>query len=372
VRRGRDLHDLGMIEDGSVLIRDGTVAAVGSTRRIENLKEARDALEIPANGRVVMPAFVDPSLNLSVKKTANSSPDSQKSKKLSQFYDESIALLRSCLLHGTLTAEIRADGGGSDFHSDIAVLRRLAKIGNNPIEVVRTWRINQIPQDDSFPEFCETLAKLLRRKWAQFIELPSEMDEVANERLLQTLEETSLGIKLRWLGGSPDILASLVSRMSPRAVACPTYLSSPECSVLSNSESIAVFAPAKRVFEAAPATCARRVADGGGAIALCTEYDFKHPASSSMQMALSSAVLRLKLTVEEAITASTINAAHAAGCAKTTGSLETTKQANALLLNVADYREIPRQFGINHVDMAIRNGNIVFSRTHWKMSAPNR
>jgi imidazolonepropionase len=79
-------------------------------------------------------------------------------------------------------------------------------------------------------------------------------------------------------------------------------------------------------------------------------------------------VVRLGLTAEEAFIAATINAAHAAGCAHLTGSLEYGKQADILILNVGDYREVPRQFGINHVDMAIRQGSIVLNRTRWKTS----
>jgi imidazolonepropionase-like amidohydrolase len=66
VRRGPALGHLGVIEDGSVLIRDGLIAAVGTSRRIENLKAARNAIDIPVNGSIVIPGFVDASLNLSV------------------------------------------------------------------------------------------------------------------------------------------------------------------------------------------------------------------------------------------------------------------------------------------------------------------
>src|ERR1019366_5107199 len=58
-RRGAALGDLGLIQDGSLLIRDGELVEVGPTRRVENLAEARQALEINAAGRVVMPGFVD-------------------------------------------------------------------------------------------------------------------------------------------------------------------------------------------------------------------------------------------------------------------------------------------------------------------------
>jgi imidazolonepropionase len=86
-------------------------------------------------------------------------------------------------------------------------------------------------------------------------------------------------------------------------------------------------------------------------------------------MSVALAVARLGLTTEEAFTAATINAAHAAGCARVTGSLEFGKQADVLILNVSDYREVPRQFGINHVEMAIRQGSIVLNRSRWKAAA---
>src|SRR3954465_12992339 len=58
-RRGEALNKLGVIEDGAVLITDGVISEVGMSRRIENLAEARSAIEISASGKVVMPGFVD-------------------------------------------------------------------------------------------------------------------------------------------------------------------------------------------------------------------------------------------------------------------------------------------------------------------------
>ena len=85
-----------------------------------------------------------------------------------------------------------------------------------------------------------------------------------------------------------------------------------------------------------------------------------------MQMALALAVFRFGLSPEEAICAATINAAHALGCAHLTGSIEYGKQADILVMNASDYRELPRQYGINHVEMAIRQGTVVINRTRWK------
>ena len=58
-RRGVALRELGIIQDGAVLIRDGRILAVGQGRRVENLADARDAVEIDATRHLVLPGFVD-------------------------------------------------------------------------------------------------------------------------------------------------------------------------------------------------------------------------------------------------------------------------------------------------------------------------
>jgi imidazolonepropionase len=117
-------------------------------------------------------------------------------------------------------------------------------------------------------------------------------------------------------------------------------------------------------------TSARAILDNGGAVAIASGYDAALSPVFNMQMVIAQAVLQMKMTTEEAITAATINAAHASGVEKRTGSLEYRKQADLLLLNLADYRELPRQFGINHVGMAIRAGSVVFNRVGWKAARP--
>jgi imidazolonepropionase-like amidohydrolase len=62
VRRGTAMQDLGVIENGAILIRNSEIIQVGFSRRLENLREARNAIRIDAGGRVVLPALIDPSL----------------------------------------------------------------------------------------------------------------------------------------------------------------------------------------------------------------------------------------------------------------------------------------------------------------------
>lgn len=140
-RRGAALQDLGIIEDGSVLIKDGRIASVGATRRIENLRETKGAVEIPLHGAILMPGFVDAGIQLGFYERRNSARSSPKRKKLSVFYEESLALLRACLLHGTLNAQTKIGSPALDTAADLAALSQLARIGNNPVGTVRSWRL---------------------------------------------------------------------------------------------------------------------------------------------------------------------------------------------------------------------------------------
>jgi imidazolonepropionase len=70
----------------------------------------------------------------------------------------------------------------------------------------------------------------------------------------------------------------------------------------------------------------------------------------------------MKLTPAEAITAATINGAHALGAAERLGSIEEGKQADVVLMNVSDYREVPYFFGVNHCVVTVKKGNIVINR----------
>jgi imidazolonepropionase len=79
-----------------------------------------------------------------------------------------------------------------------------------------------------------------------------------------------------------------------------------------------------------------------------------------MQAVVALACLRMGLTAAEAISAATINGAYALGCADRVGSLEPGKWADLLLLDVSDYRELPRQFGVNLGRLTMKRGKPIY------------
>ena len=368
VRRGAALDDLGIIPDGSVLIRDGKIVSVGPARRIENLKEARGAIEISAEGAIVMPGFVDPGLHLSLH---YKNGGAAKRRRMADFSDESLGLMRACLQHGTLNALIKANCGTGDLRSDFSVLRQLAEIGDNPVGMVRSWRIIEpVASEPGAPGELEDLVGMLaERKLAQFLEVMPDSSEAFRVCVWEAAAKRRIRTNLLWPGGPTELLEQLLSRANPHTVWCPYALSEQECALIAESRTIAVFSPNGELLDGSAVDSVRKLAASEAAIALSSGYNASDTLSFNMQMVISLAVLRLRLTVEQAITAATINAAHALGRGGDIGTIEVGKRADLVVLNIPDYREIPRRLGINHVAMAIRDGNIVFNRVRSKAIA---
>ncbi len=369
MRRGSELGDVGMIADGSVLLRDGRIISVGTTRRLENMKESRTALEVPVHGRVVLPGFIDAGLQLSLDR----SREGRKPLRASEFFDDSLGLMRACLQHGTVTAKLHASADCGSFESDIPVLRKLAQIGDHPVRMVKTWRLEKgAAAETSWAAVgLETTSQiLLKRKFVDAISVLAGTGGEPDTRALAILQAAGLRLDLLWPGGSLQLLQSAFERLRPGAVYLKTPVTPAEADFLAQQDTIAVLTAGKTTLEGkGDPLAARSLIDGGGAIALSSGYHSGNAPNFNMQMAIALAVVRLGLTPEEAITAATINAAYAIGCDATTGSLEVGKQADIVVLNVPDLRELPQQFGVNHVAMVFRSGSMVLNRTRWR--APN-
>ena len=70
----------------------------------------------------------------------------------------------------------------------------------------------------------------------------------------------------------------------------------------------------------------------------------------------------MRMTPGEAIAAATINAAYSLRRQRQIGSIEVGKFADLAVFDLADYREIPYYFGVNHCWLTLKRGGIIFSR----------
>jgi imidazolonepropionase len=106
-------------------------------------------------------------------------------------------------------------------------------------------------------------------------------------------------------------------------------------------------------------TPARALIDAGGALALATDCNPGTCWCESMQLIIALACRYMSMTPAEAITAATINAAHAVGLGDEVGSLESGKRADAIILDAPSYRHLGYRFGSNLVGTVIVAGQVI-------------
>jgi imidazolonepropionase len=389
-RRGDALQQLGLIEDGSVLITNGAITNVGSTRRLENLAEAKSADEINATGRVVMPAFNDAYLRLIAPPArmleyptglnATMVTPSDVSRAAQQYLRgtppgrlefQARRILERCVRHGTTSIEAKC-GYGLDDAAEMKALRAASNVADASCSLVPTFVAcpPATPADGDMKLqidwICgELLPKIRQRRLALCTEVVCDPDGF-NVDQARTLLRTAhrLGFKLKIQAEQTTRMGAvrLAAEMDVRTVSGLNYCDQRDAEMLARSGAIATLLPTPvyRGREAAYPP-ARMLIDAGVPVALASGYSPTLPAMSTMQAVLSFACTELAMTPEEAINAATINAAHAMNLAAKTGSLEFGKHADLIMLDVPDYHEIPYYLGVNHVEMTMCKGQVVYS-----------
>jgi imidazolonepropionase len=101
---------------------------------------------------------------------------------------------------------------------------------------------------------------------------------------------------------------------------------------------------------------ARRMLQHGLTLALATDCNPGTCNTENMAIVITLAVLKLKLTAEEAIRAATYGGASSLLLQHEIGSLEVGKRCDAAILDVGKYQEIPYHFGVNHCRAVVVGG----------------
>ena len=374
-RRGLALNELSIITDGALLVRDGVVLEVGPTRRLENLALARDAGEINAAGRVVMPGFVDSHTHLAFPLLGFGSGDPDEAARAvrantgQRLEAKARAYLEAMARHGTTTVEVKT-GCGPDESAESKMLRVLSVFKQDPVEVIPSF-LFRLPQrhdgDASFREAADwvlgdLLPKIWRRGVAQFADVAWDSDPESQQyfdRYLQVARDLGFPRKIHADHLEPRTALAMALDHTVVSIDHLEHATEEEAATLGPADVIATLLPCAS-FRAARDAPARALVDSGAAIALATNFNPNHTPTLNMQTVVALACLRMRLTVAEALSAATINGAHALGCADRVGSLEPGKSADLLILNVSDYRDLAHTFGTNVVHLTMKRGEVIY------------
>jgi len=373
-RRGPALNDPGLISDGSVLIRDGVVLEANTTRRVENLKEARGAVEISAGGRLVMPGFVDSHTHLAFPPpgwthTGAGSPlHAVKTSTAKTLASQMRKYLEAMARHGTTTVEVKA--GCGEPGASVKLLRAVSRVRHDPVDVAATflWRLPEPGEGEDSPEAaaeraCAELLPLLhRRRLAQFADVewcPVESRRPLIRRYLETASRLGLVCRIHAGGEGARDAVALAAELRIAGIDHLEQLEAGEAASLAPGLVVTLL-PALAFHRGIPAAPARALVEAGAAVALGSNFNRSGSPMLSMQAVVSLACREMGLTPAEALCAATINGAYALGRAATAGSIEHGKPADLVVFNVSDYRELACHSGMNLVHLTMKRGEFIY------------
>ncbi len=399
-KRGAAMRDVGIIPNGAVAISGEKIVGVGSSEQI--LRDFEAAEHADADGRVVCPGFVDPhthvvfagdrldefelkirgseyleilaqggGINSTVRQTREASSE--------KLVDESRARLDKMLACGTTTCEIKT-GYGLDTDTELkmlAVIERLAS--NHSIDIVPTFLAAHAvpPEFSQQPEkyvnlICDTM---LSAAWKWFVgssfyrKTPFFCDVFCEngaftlaqtKHILETAKSIGFSLKAHVdeftnLGGS-----RLAIQMGATSIDHLDAISDEEVALLAPCRTIGVVTPTVNFnFGSMHFADARKLIDGGCAVALSTDYNPGSAPCPSQPMAMAIACRYQKLLPAEALNAATINAAHAIGLGATHGSIEIGRSADLCILDSTDYRQLANEFGSDLLSVVFKSGRKV-------------
>ncbi|SDI17276.1 imidazolonepropionase [Alteribacillus bidgolensis] len=386
------MSQLNLIEDGSLFMEDGKIVEAGPDKEIrEKYQEHfQSAEQIDATGKIVAPGLVDPHTHLVHAGTreneyamrlkgrtymdimqagggihATTRATQQASHE--QLYDESKKRLNQFLLHGVTTVEAKS-GYGLTLEHELKQLEVAEQLNNDhPVDLVSTFMgAHAIPMDeknnpDKFVDrvIQEMLPEVADKKLAVFNDVFCERGVFTPEqsrRVLEAGKEYGLIPKIHADEIEPYEGAELAASIG--AISADHLLKASENGIKKMAEAgvVGVLLPGTAFFLMAEFAEARKMIDAGVAVALSTDANPGSSPTISLPFIMNLGCLKMGMTPEEVLTATTINAAHAIGCASEVGSLESGKKADVTIFDVPNYLTLSYKYGMNHVDTVVKAG----------------
>ncbi|WP_199613719.1 imidazolonepropionase [Paenibacillus alkalitolerans] len=393
-KRGEAMSDIGLIENGSVVLVGDRIAFVGSDGDAADFLETfeGDIRLIDASGKIVTPGLVDPhthvvyagsrekefEMRLQGAKYIDmlkqgggilSTTRSTREAGLGQLIEQAHVRLDRFLLHGVTTVEAKSGYGLTveDEVKQLEAARRLQRI--HPIDIVPTFMgAHAIPveyrgrADEYVQLIIERMIPLVSQlKLAEFCDVFCEEGVFTVEQSRKILEAgKSYGLKPKI--HADEIVQTGGAELAAEvgAVSAEHLLQASDAGIqaLANSNTIAVLLPATALFLMEKPARARKMIDEGVAVTLSTDCNPGTSPTQSLPFVMNIACLTMRMTPAEVLAAATINAAHAICRADQIGSIEAGKKADLVLFDAPNYQTLQYNFAVNLVHTVIKNGEI--------------
>ncbi|PKH11580.1 imidazolonepropionase [Planomicrobium sp. MB-3u-38] len=387
------MSELGLIEDGSVWLEDGKIAAVGTTAQLEEKYADRsaEAEVIDAKGQLVTPGLVDPHTHVAY----GGSREGEFEKRLQgvsymdimnagggihatmrmtreateeELVEQTIKRLDSFLEHGVTTVEGKS-GYGMNLETELKQLKVMKRLNaEHPIDLVPTFMgAHAVPSEykGKEDEFVDYLIETMLPEVADL----AEFNDVFCEKNVYTPEQSERILEAgKKYGLTPKIHADEIVSYGGAELAAKVGAISAEHLLKASDEGIKAMADAGVIACLLPATAlylreeaaqGRKMIDSGVAVAISTDCNPGSSPTVSMPLVMNLACISMRLTPAEALVAATYNAACAIKRENRAGSIEVGKQADVVLWKVKSYQELQYLFGVNHVESVWKNGEKV-------------
>ena len=390
-KRGREMNDLHVIEDGTVVVTDGRISHV--LRAGEEPPVDKKYNIINATGKALLPGFVDPHTHFvfggyreeefswrmrgdsymeimnrgggivnTTKATREASED--------ELFEVGRRRLDAMLRLGITTVEGKS-GYGLDRDTEMKQLRVMRRLNeSHPADIVSTFMgAHATPaewkgREDEFIDFNirEMFPLVAKEGLAEFADIFCEKNVFTIEqsrRYLQAAREQGFKLKIH---------ADEIVQFGGAELASELHCISADHLLQASYAGIRAMADAGVVATLLPLTAfslretfarGREMIDAGCMVALATDLNPGSSFSASAPLLFALACIYMKLSPEEAVTAFTINSAAAIDRADRIGSIDVGKQGDLVLLQFPSYKFLPYHVGMNIVDTVIKQGEVV-------------
>jgi len=386
--RGAAMRNIAVHEDAVIVVRDGRIAYVGPERRTAIVITE----DFDARGATAIPGFVDTHTHLpwagvresefnrrlageSYEQIAASGGGIASTVRATRaaseknLVDNVLVRARTMARHGTTTAEAKS-GYGLNVDDELKQLRAIRTANeSSPVRLIPTClAAHEFPPERRDPSYVDEIVERIlpavaKEKLAAFCDAFVERGVFTRDQGARVLRAGAA------LGMTPRLHADELSDTDGAALAAELHAASADHLMHISDRGIAALAKSDTVANLLPATSfflmssryapARALIDAGAIVSLSTDCNPGTSMTESMSMVMQLATLQMKMTVEESLTAATLNGAYSLGLAGEIGSIEVGKRADIVLLDAPNYLHLVYHFGVNLVRDVMRDGQFV-------------